>query len=235
MNDSTTKITPAYTTYKSFINLINDLRENGIPPHITRSVVKGSNSGKAMMTASLKALGLIDDDTVPTDKLSLLVNSSEDYSTALNLVLEEAYPFLFDGSIDLSNTTTEKVAEKFKEAGASGSTITKCMAFFLSASKEAGIEVHPRVKAPAIDRSKQSRRKSKAKEQKSEVADTGSTDNPDNVNPEGMEKIIITLRGMDDGFICLPEGLDGDEAKRVLKAVVFNLKHYYEVDGSLDS
>lgn len=233
MNGSAKKVVPAYTTYKSFVNLINDLKENDIPPHVTRSVVKGSNSAKAMMTASLKALDLINEDTVPTDKLSMLVNAGEDYSTTLNLVIQEAYPFLFDGTIDLSNTTTEKVAEKFKEAGATGSTITKCMSFFLSAAKDAEIEVHPRVRAPAIDRSKQTRRKSKQKDQQEEILplDPGTSDG---IDLEGMEKIIITLRGMDDGFICLPEGLEGEEAKRVLKAVVFNLKHYYEVEESID-
>ncbi|CAA0112319.1 Uncharacterised protein [Halioglobus japonicus] len=231
MNDSTKKVTPAYTTYKSFVNLINDLRENGIQPHITRSVVKGSNSGKAMMTASLKALGLIDEDTVPTEKLSLLVNSTEDYSTALNLVLQEAYPFLFDGSVDLSNTTTEKVAEKFKEAGATGSTITKSMHFFLSAAKEAEVEVHSRVKAPAIDRSKQTRRKSKLGEPKDESeAGQGGGENESEI-PEGMERITVPLRNMEDGVIYFPAELEQEEAKKAVKMAVFILNNFYGIDS----
>jgi len=230
MSDSTKKVTPAYTTYKSFSNLIKDLKKDGVPPHITRSVVKGSNSGKAMMTVSLKALDLIDEDTVPKDKLARLVNSGDDYSTELNIVLQEAYSFLFDDSIDLSNTTTEKVAEKFKTAGAAGSTVTKCMSFFLAAAKAAEIEVHPRVKAPAIDRSKQARRKNKTSDPKIDNTHDQSHSELVNDTPEGMERITVPLRNMEDGVIFFPEGLTAEDAKRAVKAAVFNLQHYYELD-----
>jgi hypothetical protein len=143
---------PAYTTSASFNNLINDLRETGIPTHISRSVVKGSNSGKATMQSSLRALGLTKDDSTPTEKLAKLVKDKDNYRANLGVVIKDAYPFLFDGSIDLANTTSELVAEKFKAAGAGGSTVSKGVAFFLAIAKDAGIEVSPRVKAPTPTR-----------------------------------------------------------------------------------
>ena len=44
MIDEKTNMTPAYVSYKSFSNLINELREDQMPPVIDSSVVQGSNS-----------------------------------------------------------------------------------------------------------------------------------------------------------------------------------------------
>ena len=74
MSTETSKATPAYTTYTAFTNLINDLRENDVPSHITRSVVKGSNSGKAMSTAQL----------YQTDPLPIDLNQRMPYSKNLH-------------------------------------------------------------------------------------------------------------------------------------------------------
>lgn len=159
MSEEAKQQTPAYATYKSFINLINDLRDGPIPPHIEYSVVKGSNSGKATMLASLKALDLIDGEKCPSDLFKSLVREKENYKKNLQTVLENAYPYLFDGTIDLTNTTTEQVAERFKSAGARGSTVSKAMSFFISAAKEAGIGVSARVKPPQPARSSNSSRR----------------------------------------------------------------------------
>lgn len=229
MPDETKIPTPAYATYKSFSNLINDLREESIPPHIVYSVVKGSNSGKATMLASLKALKLIDDEKRPSEPFKSLIRDKENYKTNLREILEHAYPYLFDGSIDLSNTTTEMVVDKFKEAGASGSTIAKGMAFFLSAAKEAGIAVSARVKPPQAPRSPTSKRrssKSNNEQQNSNQNDEQQEDPP----PSGTEKISFTLRGMPDVSVYFPEGLeDEEEIKRVIRATIFNLEMYYDV------
>ncbi|MEW8275000.1 MAG: DUF5343 domain-containing protein [Candidatus Thiodiazotropha taylori] len=229
MSDEANLPTPAYATYKSFSNLINDLREDSIPPHIVYSVVKGSNSGKATMLASLKALQLIDDEKCPTDTFKTLISEKENYKTNLRGVLQNAYPYLFDGSIDLSNTTTEMVAEKFKEAGASGSTIAKGMAFFLNAAKEAGIGISARVRPPQAPKSPSGKRR--ASKSNNDQTDRNQANEPqDDQPPTGTEKISFTLRGMPDVSVYFPEGLeDEDEIRRVIKATVFNLEMYYGV------
>lgn len=236
---SKTTLTPPYTTYKSFINLINDLRENGIPTHITRSVVKGSNSDKAMMNASLRALGLITDDATPTEKLKQLVEKQDNYSENLKAILHQAYPFLFDSSIDIANTTTEKVAEKFKDAGASGSTVSKGMSLFLALAKDAGIQVSSRVKAPAPVRSingnkKKPKRSEAPNIDKEEGLDDDSLDSGAEKELEGMERITVSLRGMPDGVIYFPEGLNGETAIKAVRLAIFALKNYYDLeDGDL--
>lgn len=230
MGDEARQTTPPYTTYKSFINLINDLREGGIPTHITQSVVKGSNSGKAMMTASLKAMGLIEEDRTPTKKLKQLVDSEGDQQEILRRIVEDTYPFLFDGTVDLGNTTTEIVAKKFQDAGAGGSTISKCMAFFLAAAKDAGIKVSDRVKSPAPARNGAKKPK-KSKETSAPSPDAPREPNP-NVEeiPEGMERITVPLRNMEDGIIYFPAELTRDEAEKAVKAAVFILRNYYDLE-----
>ena len=230
MKQESKKAVPAYTTYTAYTNLIKDLRENGMPDHITRSVIKGSNSGKAMMMASLKYLNLINSDHTPSDALAQLVDNEEDYSKNLKKLLEAQYPFLFDGSLNIHSTTTEKVTEKFKEQGATGSTVSKSIAFFLGAAKAANIDVSARVKAPPIPKSTVKR---KIKELKVITEDKVTPPSPpedDDFIPDGMERITVPLRGMEDGIIYFPEDLDKADAKRALKTAKFILEQYYELD-----
>jgi hypothetical protein len=42
-----------------------------------------------------------------------------------------------------------------------------------------------------------------------------------------MEKISFSLRGKPDAAVYFPKGLEGEEAKQVIQATIFNLKMYY--------
>ncbi len=216
---------PPYAAFKAFSKFIIGLRENGMPSHISRSVLPGSNSGKATMAATLKSLGLVDKDDIPTEKLKQLVESPDDYRENLRNILRDSYGFLTDGSLDLKSTTTEKVTEKFKGGGATGSTISKCMAFFLAACKEAQIEISPFVKAPSLPKSS-SNGKSKAKR----VADDESTDDDEfeesDEDLEGMMKITIPLHGMKDGLVFFPEEMNKKQWEYALKMATFILENY---------
>lgn len=110
------------------------------------------------MAATLRYLKLINEKDEPSSMLKQLTDSDANYGELLREILTHSYAFLNDESIDLKNTTTDKVAEKFKELGASGSTVSKCMAFFLAAAKDAGIEVSQYVKAPAPVRANPARK-----------------------------------------------------------------------------
>lgn len=226
MSKQAKKSAPPYTTYTAFTNLIKDLHENTMPEHITRSVVKGSNSGKAMMMASLKYLGLIDEDSRPTTYLVQLVDNVDDYSVILKELLEKKYSFLFDNSINIKTTTTEKVAEKFQDAGAKGSTVSKCISFFLAAAKAAELEVSPRVKPPPITKSTTKR---KAQKGSGETTDTRLPADETPVH-EGMERITVSLRDMEDGIIYFPKDLGEDDARRAVKMATFILNQFYGIE-----
>ncbi len=231
MENIAKKAPPPYVTYKSFSNFINKLREDGMPSHLTRSTLHGSNSGKATMAASLKAMGLIENKDDPTDLMKKLVNTECSYPAVLKEVLYSTYDFLTDPEFDLQNTTTDKMVEKFREAGAKGSTITKGISFLLSACEEADIEVSKYVKAPPPERSPSSKRKVKNTQQydDGDTNDTGSNVDNDEI-PEGMEKITVPLRNMEDGIIYFPADLEQEEAKKAVNMANFILKNFYGLE-----
>jgi hypothetical protein len=75
---------------------------------------------------------------------------SPEYKAQLRRILETAYPSLFNGSINLKTTTTNEVQEVVRQQGVSGSTVAKVIAFFLSAAKDAGVEVSKYVRTPPL-------------------------------------------------------------------------------------
>jgi Family of unknown function (DUF5343) len=154
------QILPPYIPYKTFVNFINKLRETGVPNQIDKSVLRGMSGAMQSATiAALKFLNLIDSFAKPTQKLTQLVDASgENYSLALKNVLTESYIFLFESGFKLEQATSTEVENKFKAKGVSGSTITKCIAFFLAASKEANITVSIHVRPPSLARSSTQRK-----------------------------------------------------------------------------
>lgn len=222
------KMPPAYVTYKSFINFINGLRENGMPSHLTRTMFPGSNSGKATMALSLKALGLMHKEDIPTDLMKKFVDTKNGYNEILREVVLASYDFLTSPDFDIKTTTTDKLAEKFKDAGAGGSTVTKCMAFFLSACGDAGIEVSKYVKTlPPAPTSQKKRQKQKPPQGHDDGGDDGQPP-----APPGMDKIVVPLRGIEDGVIYFPAGLDAVEAAKAVKAAIFILNNYYDLEAN---
>lgn len=231
METTDKKMPPAYVTYKSFSNFINGLRENGMPSHLTRTMFPGSNSGKATMALSLKSLGLMHGDDLPTPMMKKLVDKSNNYKEVLREVVLTSYDFLTSQDFDIKTTTTDKLAEKFKAAGAGGSTITKCMAFLLSACADTGIEVSKYVKTlpppPKKSDAGKKRQKPQEPQEDDEEDDDGSLEG---AVPEGMDRIVVPLRDMQDGLIFFPTGLDPAAAKKAVKAAIFILNNYYDLE-----
>lgn len=137
------KLLPPYVTFVSLMNFLNGLKR-GIPGQIDRSLMKTmSGLMQAQMMSALKYLDLIDANGHVKDTLTRLVNSEgPERSRILSELLTASYPFLFNG-FDLAKATSSQFRQKFTEVGASGDSVRKCIAFFLSAAKEAGVEVSP--------------------------------------------------------------------------------------------
>jgi hypothetical protein len=230
MSEDNANRIPAYATYKTFVSFINDLRDGQIPPQISYSVVRGSNSAKATMISSLKSLGLIDDESAPTEELRSLVRDTENYKSNLKALLKRSHPYLFDEGLELSNTTSELVADRFKSAGARGSTVSKAMSFFLAAAKDADIEIAPIVKPPQPPRTGQAKKSKKT----SRPAQSSEHDEQKTVSNEGRvgtEKItFVSLRGRPNVEIYIPENLESDEALKVIRATLFNLRQYFGIE-----
>jgi hypothetical protein len=221
--------TPPYATYSTFTNFINGLKETGVPSRIDKSVLsKMSGSAQAALLSGLKWLVLIDSVGVPNPKLDALVNAdATHYSEILAGVLRERYPFLTDGSLNIAKASGAQVEQKFRDFGISGSTVTKCVAFFIAAAKEAKIALSPHVKAPKATISNTGLKRQQARK----LADAAKIDREDEGGGVGEEKpgfvkIHIPLHGMPDGVVYLPDELPPEQWAYALKITKFLLENY---------
>lgn len=232
-NPKNGKVLPPYAAYSSFANLIKRLQKD-LPAHVDRSTVSGSNSAKATMMSTLLALDLINAENEPTDLLKKLVAPDADYTAVLREVIERGYPWLFNGAIDLAKTTTEKIADKLRELGASGSTISKCVAFLLAAAKDAGLTVSSYVKPLPVAKSAKKRTVRTATpepptdDEEEEDEDSSLGEQP------GKERIVVSVHGMEDWVIFVPEGLTPAQWRHGLKMAKFILDNYRPDPNEVD-
>lgn len=227
---------PPYPSYTSFRNYIKKLSDTIVPSQIDRSVF-GNQSGTyiSLMIGTFEWFGLINENGRPTEKLKNLVGANDsEYPEMLKALLLDSYDILREEKIDLRTGTEHQISKIFRDYGFSGSTLTKAITFFLSACKDAGYQIGDHMRAPSPPRGNGSKRKPKGEvsnggKETPLDCDTAASGDLDQT-PEGMERITVPLRNMDDGVIYFPAGLTPEEAKRAVKAAVFNLQHYYELD-----
>lgn len=143
------KVTPPYMAYKSFRNFIDGLRV-AMPGRIDRSVMNSlAGSVQTQILQTLSYFKLIDGEGIPSERLTNLVNSEGAHRQKLmKELLVIHYPFIFKDGFDIHRGTSRQLEECFSEIGISGDTVRKCVAFFLSASKEAGFQISPYIKMP---------------------------------------------------------------------------------------
>ncbi len=145
--EATKKLLPPYVPYRTFTNFLDSLKR-GIPQRIDRSLM-GSTSGslQRQIMQALEYLNLITDTGTPTEKLELLVHSEgPKRQEALKEILASSYSFLFKDGIQLDRATASQFRERFEKTGATGDTLRKCMAFFLTTAKAADIGLSPHIK-----------------------------------------------------------------------------------------
>lgn len=224
---------PPYVTNATFTNFIKGLRETGIPSRIDKSVLsKLSGSSQSALVAGLKWLDLIDAAGVPTAKLQALVDAEgPKYSQALRSVLEGSYAFMTDGSIDLAKGTGSQLEAKFREYGPTGSTVSKCMAFFIVAARDAGVQLGPHIKAPKTQSNGNTKKRVKKPAQAADNSGDEGDDGGDVLDgiPDSMSgfvKIPIPLHGMEDGAVFLPDNMTASQWAYALKITKFLIENY---------
>lgn len=221
---------PPYISYATFSNFIKGLKETGLPHQVDKTVLaKMSGSGQAALLQALRWFRMIDHAGVPTQKLEDIVGADEDsYSKTLAGMLKERYPFITDGTVNLTKATGTQIEQKFRELGISGSTIAKSMAFFISACKDAGIALGPYVRTSKIVNVGPKRQSRKAAESAAEGAINQREEEVDEQHSErdGFLRIQIPLHGMDDGVVYLPDKLTPDQWAYALKITKFLLDNY---------
>lgn len=211
--DSSVKRDGAYVSYKTFANFINYLREHGVPSVIDKSLMtKMSGSMQSALIISLRYLKLIDASDQATPALHAIAEApldSPEFRNSLADVLTQAYEFLSDGSIDLSKATSKQLENKFRDAGYQGSTLDKCMTFFLAAAKAADLNMSPHLlKGRVRAASSSSSRRTPTKRKATKKADRkqGNDENPPPSLPNG-KKLEVPLPSGDTAVIVLPNNL----------------------------
>ncbi|RBP14422.1 hypothetical protein DFR50_109176 [Roseiarcus fermentans] len=153
--------TPPYTSYRTFRTFIDDLREQGLPSRVDRSVLtRFSGVVGTQLVHALRFLGLVDGAGRPTQALADLVRAEDEgrWAEALGDLLRKEYAPVF--AIDLETATPSHFNEAFRRAfPAADAVVQKCVTFFLYAAGEAGVKVSGRVLKGRKPRSLAPRRK----------------------------------------------------------------------------
>jgi hypothetical protein len=129
------------------MTLFEELKTNGIPPQIDRSVLRRFSGGLgAQLVMAMKSLGLIDDGNRPTTNGERVIRAfgTDEFKPLFRAVLESGcYPFL--DSLDLQTATPSMFADAFKATGAKEDVLRKCRTFYLHAAQFAGVPIGPRI------------------------------------------------------------------------------------------
>jgi len=225
---------PPYATYKAYDTLLTELRSHDVlPGAIDRGYLsKRSGSEQSALIATMKWFKLIDDAGKPTKLLREYVAAGDEEAAAIfKSMLVDAYGSITDGSFALDSATTNMLADKFREYGIGGFTLTKAVSFFLSAAKDAGIKVSPHAKAPPSPPSNGGKRKAKVVPPLAPAPSAGQQDQSEasaKAKPprDGMLAIPIPIFGGQDGVIYLPGKMSGKQWANVIKMTEFILQNY---------
>lgn len=132
------KVIPPYLPYKTLVSSFENF-SHGIPPKIDRSIWKNQpGTVQSQILSAYKFLGLMDEQTAPTQALKTVVQNRNTPEQLLKEILEEKYsPILKHG---LATMTTTMLASEFETAfGVDGETKKKGIRFFLQAAKANGL------------------------------------------------------------------------------------------------
>lgn len=172
--------TPPYISFQTFLTFLKELKTNGLPPQIDKSVMAKMSFGQQnQMKMALRSLSLMEADK-PTARLRALVDALETpgFDDLMLELMRETYPYVF--ALDLMEATPTMFADAFKVTGAKEDVLRKCRTFFLHAAKKVGLPLGQRLLTGSIPRTpsnggKRKPKKAKATEQEQQQdADTGA-------------------------------------------------------------
>lgn len=141
---------PPYMSFKSFRGLLDEMGDRGVPARVDRSFLQHkSGSIQSQLLTGLRALGLIDEDKVPADRLRVMAEQPDERPQVLREIVEEYYA----RPLGMQQGTRQQLEEWFRSEGLSGATVDKGIAFFVQAADFAGLEISPHFRAQGPKRS----------------------------------------------------------------------------------
>lgn len=136
----------AYAPYSTFITALDTLNQHGLPDRIDRSIFSTqSGATQAVLMASLKALGAINESNDTQPILRRLVDQNQ-RKAALKEIVDNKYKAV----LDLGPSATQKQFDDvFFAYGVKGATHRKAEAFFLKVADVVGIKLSPYISGAA--------------------------------------------------------------------------------------
>jgi len=229
------KPSPAYISFSFLNSFANGLRHSGMPMQIDRYVLpKASGSQLSATVNSLKFMKWLDANSKPTEPFKIYVKASdEERPEVLRKALEAAYPFLFnDPDFHLEQATGQMMADKFRKLGVQGATLSKAIAFFLSAAKAAGIAVSPHIKPPPMP-PKQNGKKPLNKRRDAEAVEEEDESYVDD-DTEDVQRFQIPIPGKRSAVFTIPRDLEHEDwemLKTMLNAYIARLQKQQGTGG----
>jgi hypothetical protein len=226
---------PPYIPFATLLTFLKDLKTNGLPPQIDKSVMtKLSGGTQGQLKVALRSLGLMKDNK-PTDDMEALVNALDtpEFEPMLLKLLERTYPYVF--ALDLMSATPTMFADAFKVTGAKEDVSRKCRTFFLHAAKRAGVPLGNRILTGVVPRAPSNGPRRKPKKAKEQDGSGTTTDNIEN-KPRVEKKSGKDHPLVDGLLITLPDpGKKWDVDARVswLRMAAFIFENIYEGKGSI--
>ncbi len=140
-------LVPVYLSLRTFLGAIANLRENGLPSKVDKSVF-GSRSGadQSQIISAFKFLGLIDMENNTQQILRELVNCQEksiEEKSILGKILADRYSKVFE--LNLQTATPMQVSTTIGEYGSKGTTKDRAVRFLIKVLEYCEIDISPRL------------------------------------------------------------------------------------------
>jgi hypothetical protein len=152
------------------------------------------------LVGALRFFDLIKPNGTPTPRLVEFAADEQGWETKWPDIVRSGYAFIFsplDSEFGIDAATTSQLAELFRKAGVSGATVTKCMQFFVSATKEANISISPHIVANRTTqpRGPGGKRKTTAASKKASVVEIEAEDELPEVDAANTKSIELVSGG----------------------------------------
>ena len=139
---------PPYIAFRTFKTFIEDLKVNGVPTRIDRSVwgARFSGSVGAQLMSALRFLSLLDGEDRPEPALKALVEAhgADGWASALRTILQKSYEPIM--ALKLKEITAQELGDQFKaNYKAQEEVLRKSITFFLQAAQESEVEISRRI------------------------------------------------------------------------------------------
>jgi hypothetical protein len=140
---------PPYMSYETLVNFFDKkIGDNPVPPRIdTQFLDNYAGSVRPLLVATLKTLGMLDDNSQVLEPLRQAVHGPDGRKAVLRSWAEPFYAEQI--ALGKRHATAQMLWETFsKQGGLHGSTLRRAVIFYLALAKDIGLPVSAHFKSP---------------------------------------------------------------------------------------